>query len=216
METLEFIREKFRTYYLKNAEKLKLPSAFTQREFGFIPFRLEKSMVRHRGFQTPDEFSDFIKNFVPADIYYSSAYYENPSRERMTEKGWQGADLVFDIDCDHIHTACKKKHDKWMCTNCGKVEFGEKPKFCPKCKSERINEDTWICEECLEIAKKETIKLAGILEEDFGFQEECMHIVFSGHRGYHIHISEERVRKATENLKKAMRDFSQKDLSSWF
>jgi len=29
----------------------------------------------------------------------------------MENKGWIGADLIFDIDADHIETRCKTEHD---------------------------------------------------------------------------------------------------------
>jgi DNA primase small subunit len=35
-------------------------------------------------------------------VYFSSAYYESPGAPTMEEKGWLGADLVFDLDADHI------------------------------------------------------------------------------------------------------------------
>ena len=46
------------------------------------------------------------------------AYYENPDFD-MDKKGWIGADLVFDIDADHIPTSCNKIHDEFRCVKCG-------------------------------------------------------------------------------------------------
>ncbi len=50
---------------------------------------------------------------VPSDVYHSCAYYENPDFD-MDKKGWIGADLVFDIDADHIPTTCNKIHDEFQ------------------------------------------------------------------------------------------------------
>ena len=51
------------------------------------------------------ELIDYIKNLIPSHIYYSSAYYEKPDAATMGEKGWCGADLIFDLDADHIMRA---------------------------------------------------------------------------------------------------------------
>jgi len=75
-------------------------------------------MLRHKSFKTPDAFRNFFVSLIPADVYYSCAYYENPEAD-MSRKGWLGADLIFDIDADHIPTHCSKVHDKWVCGDCG-------------------------------------------------------------------------------------------------
>jgi len=59
-------------------------------------------MRRHIAFPGRGEMSDYIRNLVPSHIYYSSAYYEKPDAPTMAEKGWCGADLIFDLDADHI------------------------------------------------------------------------------------------------------------------
>ena len=45
----------------------------------------------------------------------------------------------------------------------------------------------------LELVKKETQKLLTFLLSDFGFSESKMSVVFSGGRGYHIHVRDPRV-----------------------
>ena len=49
-------------------------------------------------------------------------------------------------------------------------------------------------EDLLELVKKETEKLIDFLRNDFGFHEDDLELVFSGSRGYHIHITKEDVR----------------------
>lgn len=39
---------------------------------------------------------------IPAHAYHSSAYYAHPNRHTMVEKEWLGADLIFDLDADHL------------------------------------------------------------------------------------------------------------------
>jgi len=49
-------------------------------------------------------------------------------------------------------------------------------------------------EELLERVKQETLKLIDFLINDFGFGEEDIKLVFSGSRGYHVHIKTAEVR----------------------
>jgi len=207
MLSIQFIREKFREYYTKKAEKIKSPVSLEKREFGFVPFKKEKSMIRHKAFENSDKLKEFLKNLIPSDVYYSSAYYKKPAEEKMIDKGWFGADLIFDIDCDHIKTPCKDKHDTWVCANCNQTGRGEEPTRCPSCKSEKFEVDSWICEKCLETAKQETLKLILMLEEDFGILDRDMKVVFSGHRGYHIHIEDNIVKKLTADERKEIVDY---------
>jgi DNA primase small subunit len=144
---------------------------------------------------------------TPSDMYYSSAYYEQPDAPDMGSKGWIGADLIFDIDADHIPTSCNKIHDKWTCVNCGFNGRGEQPQKCPSCAGEKFDEDTWPCEECLNSAKGETKKLLDILSKDFGFSEKDTDIFFSGHRGYHVHVDDETVKNLDSMARKEIADY---------
>jgi DNA primase small subunit len=94
--------KKFLDYYRK--AEIEMPKSFEKREFAFVPFEAfpEFYMQRHISFSSKEDFRSYIISNVPAHIYYSSAYYENPGKERMEEKGWLGADLIFDIDADHL------------------------------------------------------------------------------------------------------------------
>jgi DNA primase small subunit len=175
-----------------------------KREFGFLSF--EGQMLRHKSFQSVDELKHFLKNFVPKDAYFSCAYYENPEAE-MEMKCWLGADLIFDIDADHIPTSCDKVHDKWKCGNCGFVGKGVTPEKCPICGSEKFDVNTWPCEDCLASAKAETIKLIETLTSDFGFSEREIHTFFSGHRGYHVHVENDAVKTLDAMERKEIVDY---------
>src|SRR4030066_63866 len=59
--------------------------------------------------------------------------------------------------------------------------------------SEKYENNTWPCEDCLNSAKKETVKLLDILKMDFGFSEKDLRVFFSGHRGYHVHVETEAI-----------------------
>ncbi len=59
-------------------------------------------MLRHLEFKTKQNLKKFLIEKVPKHAYYSTAYYSNPSARSMEDKGWLGADLIFDLDADHI------------------------------------------------------------------------------------------------------------------
>ena len=164
-------------------------------------------MLRHKGFKSLAELTAFLSSFTPSDAYYSSAYYERPEAEDMAGKGWLGADLVFDIDSDHLPTPCKAAHDVWKCLDCGFEGRGLEPERCPRCGRRRMEAEKWVCEECLEAAKRETMKLLSMLEEDFGFTPSQLEVVFSGHRGYHVHVSGETILSLSSEERKEIVDY---------
>lgn len=100
-----FVKKHFSMYYEKegvqNVEKLE------NREFGVITER--SGMWRHLGFKSQEELNQFMKKQVPLHAYRSSAYYQNPGARTMDEKDWLGADLIFDLDADHIKGGEKLK-----------------------------------------------------------------------------------------------------------
>jgi DNA primase small subunit len=155
--TKQFLRKRFTDYY--TSSQLDLPHDFTRREWGFIFFDElpEVVMRRHKAFSRENEALDYIRGMVPAHAYHSAAYYEFPGAGTMKEKKWQGADLIFDLDADHLP---------------GKARSYA---------------------EMLSNVKSETGKLLDFLLEDFGFSEDYISIVFSGGRGYHIHVRDPKV-----------------------
>ena len=203
--SLNFIQEKFSEYYEKRSSDIQPPTLIKKREFGFLLFK-ERIMLRHKAFRDVDTLRSFLKKIVPSDVYYSSAYYESPERE-MEEKGWLGADLIFDIDADHIPTPCAKTHDRWNCMGCGTAGRGLAPQECPICGERRFDERAWPCEVCLESAKAETMKLIDMLMEDFGFSSEEIGVSFSGHRGYHVHVESEEIRTLDQMARKEIVDY---------
>lgn len=206
VDTLSFMRDQFREYYRKESATIDSPRGFTDREFAFLLFD-EKAMFRHIGFDAESVFKDYLKDLAPAHVYYSSAYYSVPEAD-MDKKGWKCADLVFDIDADHIQTNCKAAHDRWACRGCGKEGYGSSPSSCPKCGSASLEVETWMCENCLESAKDETLKLLEILEQDFGFAlEKESTINFSGNRGYHVHVYQDDAKHLTQFARRELIDY---------
>jgi DNA primase small subunit len=176
-----------------------------RREFAFLLFK-EKTMLRHKRLTTAEGLRNALKMIAPSDVYYSCAYYERPE-ENMETKGWSGADLVFDIDADHIPTPCAKQHDTWTCSNCGTTGHGTSPEKCSVCGGQKFKDLSWPCEICLESAKEETLKLVDVLIKDFGLSPKDLNVAFSGHRGYHVHVESEATRTLDQAARKEIVDY---------
>ncbi len=149
--TLEFVRQRFAEYYGK--APLLTPPSIEQREWGFVllsPGYPEIHMRRHIGFPGKEDAIAYVRNLVPAHVYYSSAYYERPEAGSMKDKGWCGADLIFDLDADHI---MRGPYDMMLAR-----------------------------------VKEETEKLLAMLIDELGIDRKAIAVVFSGGRGYHIHV----------------------------
>jgi DNA primase small subunit len=102
--SFEFLKNSFQNYYASN--KVELPDRFGRREFAFLLFG-GKGMVRHLGFEKREMVWNFFAERVPQHAYYSSAYYQYPAAAKMAEKIWMGAELIFDLDSDHLPNAEK-------------------------------------------------------------------------------------------------------------
>ncbi len=169
--TLTFIRQRFTDYYGRT--RITPPSSPNQREFGFIFFEgnypEDIRMRRHIGFGSPEELEEYVKNLVPAHAYYSTAYYRTPQSATMGDKGWLGADLIFDLDADHILRGSYQ--------------------------------------EMLNRIKDETVKLITVLDEELGIDMRTVKLVFSGGRGYHIHVQEIAVRDFDSQERRELIDY---------
>jgi len=99
-----FLLKAFRKYYKENPPIV--PDRFGRREFGFMFF--DRSYVqRHMSFAKTTDLHRFLIGQVPSHCYYSTAYYQKPGAPTMEEKTWLGADLIFDLDADHLAGAEK-------------------------------------------------------------------------------------------------------------
>ena len=202
----EYVLEQFKRYYVENSHKVVAPTEIVQREFGFLSFT-GRIMFRHIGFEDVKQLNGYLRNFAPAHAYFSAAYYNDP-RAPMAQKGWLGADLVFDIDADHFNLPCQKIHDTWNCTTCGNLGTGHRPDLCPRCNKATFEEEKWLCSNCLDAAKYETQKLLDILIQDFGFNPSTdLHINFSGNRGYHVHVRNQVVKELDQLARREIVDY---------
>ncbi|MFX1570846.1 MAG: DNA primase small subunit domain-containing protein [Promethearchaeota archaeon] len=202
MKTYEYLNRRFKEYYKENYDKIPLVSSFNQREFGFIPWDEKIRMIRHMGFTNRDLFITHLTNNGPRHVYSSATLYKAPENQDMKNKGYLGCDFLIDIDVDHFYTPCKEDHDRWFCTNCGKKGNGMVEK-CPNCKELKLKKLSWICKDCLDVAKNEIIKLIyDFLLPDFNVDIEKLKIAFSGHRGYHLKIEDNDLRTLSSDQRR--------------
>lgn len=165
-----FVMSMFARHY-KEAS-LFMPDRFSKREFGFMFFDRD-FVMRHIGFPTRAALKKYLVEQAPAHAYYSCAYYDNPGAPTMVEKKWLGADLIFDLDADHVEGAKDLPY-----------------------------------EHMLERVKDEVKRLIDeYLLGDLGFDADDMRIVFSGGRGYHVHISNPKVLGLSSHERREIVDY---------
>ncbi len=99
-ESRSFLRRLYQSYY-KLDPTLLLPNDMQFREFAFQPWG-SSSYIRHLSFSNEEELRSYIREKIPLHAYHSIAFYDLPEAPRMEEKGFRGAELLFDIDADHL------------------------------------------------------------------------------------------------------------------
>ena len=108
MDSETRMKEIFREYY--SNLRYEIPDLLGSREIGFIPFG--GTMIRHRSLRGREELGKFLTSIVPRHMYYSLAYYDHPTKRSMQEKGWKGAELIFDLDADHLEGASSMTYEQ--------------------------------------------------------------------------------------------------------
>ena len=156
IKTRDFLKGKFQEYY-RNAN-ITLPPRFTAREWGFLSWE-GGIMNRHQKFRSVNEVKKYLIKAAPAHSYHSVAYYKDPGKNTMIDKEWMGADLIFDLDADHLPEMEEVKK--------GKIPFSK----------------------LMDYIREQTYRLVvDVLLGDFGLNENDLLITFSGGRGYHVHV----------------------------
>ena len=109
--TLQWVTDTFGAHYRQDPPPL--PPRHGRREFGFL-WTGRKFFLRHVGFASAAAFHDFLARDAPHHCYYSTAYYKTPHAATMKEKEWLGADLIFDLDADHLPNADKMSFEEQL------------------------------------------------------------------------------------------------------
>lgn len=169
--TLDWARARFADYY--RGHPVEPPHRFARREFAAFPFGRESTMRRHAALPTAEEFRGFLETVVPRHVYYSSAYYAHPDHPSMAGKEWLGADLIFDLDADHLRQSEGLSYARQL---------------------DRV---------------KEQLKRLydDFLVADFGVDPAKAPIYFSGGRGYHVHVRDERFLSLTSPERRELVDY---------
>ena len=170
--TRAYLQGRFGDYY--RSADLHAPPAADAREWGHIPFSdgPGTTMIRHQSLLDLGDLGEFLHREAPRHVYFSSARFADPGAGSMDEKGWRGADLVFDLDADHLP--------------------GVDPETTPYA-------------EMLEACRDALVRLLDLLEDDFGFDD--LTVVFSGGRGYHVHVRDESVRDLDSEARREIVDY---------
>ncbi|AFZ74815.1 DNA primase small subunit PriS [Natronobacterium gregoryi] len=170
--TRAYLRGRFRDYYRRT--ELTPPPAANEREWGYIPWTEgpDTTMVRHRSLLELGNLTDFLVRKRPRHVYFSAGRFRDPGAGSMNEKDWQSADLVFDLDADHLPNVT-------------------------------LGEDSYA--EMLATCKDALLRLLDFLEDDFAFEE--MEIVFSGGRGYHVHVRDDDIRHLEREHRREIVDY---------
>lgn len=187
-KTISFLRRTYKEYYFRNSDSIGFPDEIQSREFGYIPFG--GGMVRHISFKSAGDAIAEILRQSPSSVYCSNARYESPALP-MEEKGWKGAELIFDVDATDIPTPCKRSHDLWRCAKCHATGRLPKPPVCPKCGGPTADFHG-TCSVCLAASKEHTLRVIDFLLKDFGVSSRNVVAYFSGNRGYHLQVYDPR------------------------
>ncbi len=169
--TLSWARQEFARYY--RSASVPAPDRLERRELAVFPFAETTMMRRHTAVRGPAELGRFLATEVPRHVYYSSAYYRHPDAPTMAAKEWLGADLIFDLDADHLRGAESLDYP------------GQ-----------------------LALVKSRLIDLVDdFLVRDFSVDPSTTSFVFSGGRGYHVHVRDSRFARLSSPERRELVDY---------
>ena len=115
----------------------------------------------------------------------------------ITEKGWHGADLIFDIDLKDLDLKCRLSHSYMICSSCSSCCIYGSQESCKKCGSDSFALSMLPCDRCVTGLKNEVLKLHGFLTSDIGIDPEKIHTYFSGNNGFHVHVLDDSFNELT-------------------
>jgi DNA primase small subunit len=199
-----FLKKIFKKYYYNNVTKINVPARLSEREIGYLTFSPER-MIRNLKIKNEGELSALILHEAPKALYYSSAYYDDPS-DPINSRVWKGADLIFDIDLDHLPKVEGLMEILFFCNDC-RTFFSSAKKNCTNCGSHKIEEIKIATKNGLEYCKQEIVKLSDVLIRDFGLSKNDLKIYFSGKRGYHLTVENSPYEKADQTFRLELSDY---------
>lgn len=187
---ISFLQDLFRRFYYRDSSIIPTPPSIEKHEFGYTSF--DSVMIRHLSFANRGELIARLVKVAPSDVFCSNSYYRFPMNSLQT-KGWQGADLIFDIDLKDLNMPCASKHSYCVCNRCGACYPGF-VNTCSGCSESNIIRTSVPCSRCLQSLKVETARLIEFLTKDLGILNDSVEIFFSGNAGYHVHVDDSQFR----------------------
>ena len=161
MFSIESFDEAVRSYYESATLDVK---AIERREFMF------SNHDRHRSFPDVESLRAYAMEKAPTSVTHSLARYFDPERREpyatkdvdpsqhlrwgMSDKGYAGIDIGFDIDYDHLPNITSYRHG-------------------------------------IEQARENALRLFTFLTKDLALNPDHISIRFSGHRGFHMVVTDE-------------------------
>ncbi|WP_458188490.1 DNA primase small subunit PriS [Haladaptatus sp. NG-WS-4] len=169
--TRAYLRGRFRDHY--RSVNPTLPPGAEEREWGYIPWTTGPgtTMVRHNSLLDLGDLGGFLQRERPRHVYFSAGRYRDPGANTMEAKAWQSADLVFDLDADHLPGVTDETTYAEMLARC----------------------------------KAELLDLLDLLDRDFDFEDTT--VVFSGGRGYHVHVRDDGVQHLDREARREIVDY---------
>jgi DNA primase small subunit len=184
-EDLHLIKMAFREFYFNHGNMVQELSKMQNREFGLMGF--DGVMKRHLKFSNLGGLVASLVSDTPSDVFASNAQYDFPMLP-ITEKGWRGADLIFDIDLKDLDLKCRLSHSYMICSSCSSSCVCGSHESCQKCGSKSFAQSMLPCDRCVNGLKNEVLKLHRFLMSDIGISQEKIHTYFSGNNGFHVHV----------------------------
>lgn len=179
--TIAWLSRTYADYYA--AHPPEMPDRFTRREFGYLLWPERPGpppFLRHRAYSDAGRFHWYLRKAGPHSVYYSTAFYRHPGEARMADKQWLGAELIFDLDADHL----------------------------PEAQAAAAAGTPMPLEEQLAIVKRRFRYLVDeFLLGDFGIEEKDMFLTFSGGRGYHAHVTDARLMRLDAHGRREIVDY---------
>ncbi|MGI0044607.1 MAG: DNA primase small subunit domain-containing protein, partial [Nitrososphaeraceae archaeon] len=125
---LQMMKAAFREFYFNNGNRIEEPVGIQNREFGLMGF--DGVMKRHLKFSSLGRLVASLVLETPSDVFVSNAQYDFPVLP-ISEKGWRGADLIFDIDLKDLDLKCRLSHSYMTCFSCRSCYFLGSKDRCP-------------------------------------------------------------------------------------
>ncbi|HID08994.1 TPA: hypothetical protein EYP13_02075, partial [Candidatus Micrarchaeota archaeon] len=135
----EMYRAAVRRYY--RSHSIKIPFNLERKEFGVGDFG-KKIVRRYLTFKTSSELRDFLQRYAPLYVSYSVADWEQPAERDDKERGFLGAELVYEFDDDEFVRYAA--NDISYCKHCNDyqtvgdlIDKGLNPLICINCGNRR-------------------------------------------------------------------------------